>query len=207
MVLSEASATLTADLDTLYRELREYGIKICQFLRCVNPEYCGTDAAEDCLIPGEDKQGRRVIVINDQVHVFDPRAINQRSFLFGRVREKATSKRSHCRDCRFAGITCPIAEDSPHGDEDGPRTRREVLVSPADPLSTYVQKEYVRKVYELLPNVEQQQALTWYLEGRSQLWIARQQRKKHATIRKQISRAKEKLAPLFGLQFRPRRNR
>lgn len=207
MVLSEASATLIADLNLLHKDLKEYGIKICQLLRCVNPEFCGTDAAEDCLIPGEDKQGRRVTVIDDKIHIFDPRARDQRSFLFGRAREKAASKRFNCRDCRFAGITCPIAEDSPYEDEDGPRTRREVLTAPADPLELYSQNVLIEKFNELFPKEEERQALKWLIEGRSQAWIARRQQKKHATVRKQISRAREKLAPLFGLKFRPRGNR
>lgn len=207
MTLHAPSAVLVEDVETLFGELRTHGISCSRHLECIDPEGCGTDAATECLKPGLEKDGRVVIVSGTKILIFDPKARDQRKYLFGRVKLKAANKRSRCGDCWRAGITCPIAEDATDPDEDGTRARREVPTSPMSPLDLLTRNEIVEKALALLSDDEQRQALMWYIVGHSEANIARWQNKKPATIRKRIYRAKKKIARLFDINLRARRKR
>ncbi|HEV2861436.1 MAG TPA: hypothetical protein VGX48_10550 [Pyrinomonadaceae bacterium] len=185
------------DLRSLFRKLLKRGSAYIESIGCIYPDQCTTDALTEYLIDRDFRRPGRAEITGEVIRLKFDGARDQLKVLNSLVRKELRGKQSHCRDCKNRNKFCPLPDDAPDGEDDGPRFAAVALPGPKTPEELFEEKETIEQALSLARTPEQRRRVLKVGEGYSIEDIARESGSTRQAVRKEISRYRVRLRKAF----------
>lgn len=199
MSLSETQGCQVEELSTLFPALCKFASKCSRRFGCTYPEQCGTDAVTEFLVDRNLRGEGRAEFAGEQIILHIPGAIDQSKVLYKLVWHEVRNKCFNCKECKYRNYFEQLVDTPLKTDEDQPRTRQAVGISPHNPEELFQMKELVAKSLGIVSNPVQRQELYLRGTGASYQEIAEQTKRAPQTIRQGVKRNKRRIASMLGL--------